>query len=1641
MLKKLTAMLTAVAMVLGMLVIPTYAENSQYTDMTIDSFYGTGNAWYHPQIHDNGNWRFYLKPSVDMKDVLGTYHLKLSNGTEEIDANFYAEAGSSDQLYTTAIPASFIDATKTQEITIKKGTYQAERSNYGINLTKDFVIYINNGSWSGDKTKVTPASGNAKFSLNLTPNDTITTGGSVNGFYLTADIDDGAQKTNDNWAKEYDLVAMTTPNDGSAFHLGSGIFAGDTKRNYRLIKYTDKGYYVETSGGASVGTEYTVKGLFQDKNGKLLGFDPITVTWNGTAWSEKKAEAPKPEATTFEGSLTIEGAGNWATANTTNNTIHMHGSDAYLSAETEGQDWDSSSRHLKPADEESGIYWGTKRLGTIDFRKIVGGKVDWGGTSVYYFTSSELQAAKGDILTIKGTFVTGDEKAKITFAESKLQWTGSTWRTYQEAQQYTGALSLDGIEWFETQNVKPTTIYLRSTDTHLANQGEAWNTEDRLFKAADTESGIWIDNKRWTGAVFQKFLGGVANSNLPNVNNMWAVTQVYAKAGQVMTIKGNFISKDENTKIHFTESKFTWTGTKWVTYEEPVLPDETGKKLTLDTETNNGGNANGIYLTTNDGFPVDETWAKRVTGGNEATSGIFLNGKKIEAPIFRYTKGRAYLGLADAAITAKDKDKVTIKGTFVLDGYRVAYQEATFYYNGQVWATTYKEPAKVVYSEITLDSILEATGYRDAEERWDIYLSTKGKLPGVGDKISFNGIKVEIDGTTHEIGAYHAAHEDSFFFILEKNLLPKDMSKNTKIVIKAGKYEASDVTKGIHIKKDYTIYANKYGLSTKGYMSPAIPSKKNIKLAIDREIIYGGDGNGIFVTTEDKFPVDESWQTSIRAITYDDNSGIFFNGKKINAVLKRFQDGKMYIGLIDGGFVAQDGDKVTIKGTFVVDDYAMSYAEHTFYYNGKTWNTTYFKQKTKKVKISGVSINEVSSYDAERKWWNVYVNVKGKLPGTIDQTNFDGLEILVNGKPLESKITYHSYQDTLYFPIPEANLPQNAKNGTEIVIKAGKAGSSDRLSEILWTKDFKFYTFAGSLTEVKPTNNTKWLNVSDISLFKTSPYHEEWNAWQVLIAVKETFTTEGGTYFYQLPIEINGKEYLVKATQSGTNLAFDVTKDMVDPKSNSAVLKVKAGAKALANAGKDGVHIKDSLTIYLFNQTWSDKKYTKVENTDCKITGVQDSTYVQNPDGSAYTNMYIWMDTKMPGSAWFEAYLVPVLYNGKETTVQMERVVSLFGRLMYFGLSGTPKEGDTVQFKAGTKAVAGGLSFTIKNDYTMYYSNGQWSEYVKSNVKKPKAENSLWDVARFDSSFIPYTKSGVVTFSNTDKYNMISSTEPMKDYTIKFKARKLEDNDEAAPNFSVMLRANAVDENTPLTSDALYGYVITFQYNQLSLFKNRVNWGVTDAYRVAYEPLEVDEKFFEFGEDYEYEISIYNVTDTCACITISVNGVEQIRYYDHATKDPKDPVLNAGDFRIYAECTTSIIAPVSQTNELLVSKDACETNEGVYVAASYPFVLEDTEFTVDKAGAFVEEGVFKATEPGTYTISGKYKGKDVGTKTIVVTQQEKKQQAEEEEVYYEEVINWPVVIAMAAGGVIVLIVLVILIIKMKKRKTGKAEVE
>ena len=166
------------------------------------------------------------------------------------------------------------------------------------------------------------------------------------------------------------------------------------------------------------------------------------------------------------------------------------------------------------------------------------------------------------------------------------------------------------------------------------------------------------------------------------------------------------------------------------------------------------------------------------------------------------------------------------------------------------------------------------------------------------------------------------------------------------------------------------------------------------------------------------------------------------------------------------------------------------------------------------------------------------------------------------------------------------------------------------------------------------------------------------------------------------------------------------------------------------------------------------------------------------------------------------------------------------------------------------------------------------------------------------------------------------------------------------------------------------------------------------------------------------------------CITVKVNGEVVLRCYDEASDDPKDPAVNPGKFGVFAEDTSSIYDDIYEVGEVLATSKSCKVGEAVWVAGSYPYVLEKTTFNVDGENAKVSNGVFKATEPGDYTVSCTYDGKELKPITITVSPAEVEGQNPSEENLGGVLskINWlplgfgaAVVVVLGGAGIILLV--------------------
>lgn len=1568
------------AFVLAAALIITGLPLSYVSASNTDTFTVTGMN-ENTKIRADHVWMIYLNHSGSFTDIIGeSFDWPATVGGQDKVVTVLNDGG----MVTVAIWPDLIpsDGTANTTLVLKAG---AKVGNQGTtaNLAADVTLCFNQYGLALNQPIQPDTTGVKLTQLDIGQDDRI---------YATASVDDAFPDImDDNW--DVRPTAASGVIDGKYYYENTnGVTIGDTYYQpnggeIEFVKIREGGnaalnYYINpnvATTNPATDTMLTFQGLYM-WDGKLVEFAPNYFKWSGSTWEQVIPETNYTVTfTSFDKDFSIY--------NTGVKGIYFTGTpDNKLPVDS---NWEIK---YQAANADSGIYINNVKQENANIRKVPV------GTSTYYWVGDYNDVQVGDVLTIKGRFVHADSNSGITLSsEVQVTWLGNGW-TYGAVQPPV-QLTFDGINgatayndgyqgWFfyltpsvELPGTGDSTEF-RGIQMSI-NGGEAFDIVLTKSNHAGTaflplESSILPKEITSNTTITIKAGTATANDGSKGIQLTQDFT-IYANANGISTT--GFIQDSKYQQLTFTNiiepTGFKDDANAWVFYLEPsaALPgtgDETsfaGLKMSID-----GGEE----------IELQAAHSLHCMPGQLETLFVRVEASQLPKNITKNTK------LVIKQGTAKAND-----GS---DGIKVL-QDFTIYLNQYGVSSTgfVKEPT---YTQVKFTGLNDATGYVENVNGWNIYMKPSATLAGTDDMTTYQGIQVSLnDGTPFAVNITKSSHQGMAFLHLQSDILPKKITENTKIVVKSGKASASDGN-AIWLTEDFTIYANQYGWSTTGFIKKIVPSETSVLVKLDRNTAYGGSENGVYLTTADHFPVDTTWTTRIKAVGYDDNSGVFLNGEKIDAPLIRFSEDKMYVGIVDAGYTAKDHDVLTIKGTFALGSYGVSYKEYTLYFNGKVWNTEYVKAAPEtytKIKIE--SIHSVTSYNEQNHRWNLHLTVDTELPGVIDMTNFNGLKLQIGSKVIDAPVA-HSYEHTLFVPIEASELPANCPDGTKITLLAGKALAGDKSTGIELVENFTCYTYKGFVTAQKPTTNTDWQDINISRLLRTGYYNEAAMCWQLYLHVEEELKTEGKTVYLQIPVNVNGKVYKLNATQEGKRMFFLTIPDYIlSGTAKSATISIPKGCEVTANAGYNGFRLEEELVVYLFNGAISDTQFTEVEKIETAITGLQNVTPVE---GMAH--VYFRVSKDIPGTAWYEYYNDFVYYyNGKAIHSYANKSDSSQNKILYFPIEtskvGDPKEGDIIVIKDGTVITCGGYEITITKGYEMVYRDGVWSQLVKSDAQKPADIGSLWSIARFDKAYIPTTTDGSVLYSAEDQYNAVTSMKDLKDFTVSFGAKK-DYKDEIATGFRVILRGNPISENEEMTNTLLYGYVISFSAMQMAdpknpeetiwsgyieLWKNGQNDALIDQYRVCYVHEQTEHPFFEYGVEYNYEFSIYNVTETCACIEVKVNGETVMRYYDEASSDPLDPAVNAGTFGIYGTGPNYIRDDIVELKEVISEKDTCKTGEKVRVAATYPSVIEGAEFTVDSKNASVKEGVFVAEKEGTYTVSCSYKGKELKSKVITVT--------------------------------------------------------
>ncbi len=1362
-----------------------------------------------------------------------------------------------------------------------------------------------------------------------------------------------------------EATAKPTQNGGLAKVAGSGsLVVGGAERG--TVTYENGRYLIYFESYTPVdGGEVTVKGQFRAPDGFIINMQETTFVYNSAAtpkWEIKEKAAPVDS-----GALTVHAA-------TEDKKI-------WLTAEATAQPTRNGGL-TKVAGSGSLVVGGAER-GTVTYEN---------GRYLIYFES--YTPVNGGEVTVKGQFQAPDgfiiDMQETTFVYSSTAT--PKWAIKKDVTEVTsGAITLGQIKatriWFNTET-KSETLGWNSISAVAGSGSITFNgvEESRVHMFHETFSGGYL-------------------------LEMDALTFA---AGDKVVMKGKFQTADGSFVIDMVETTFLCvdpTGAEGEYWKIAGVEDLAQyQEVTINTAVNPSG-----YNTSQNRYDFYFDLNETVGDTTSTITGIMYainDGEKkpVTAMMTPHT-GETLLAVVWIP-EVTEPTKITFSGKGVLSGNTtkgVALKnEVSVYINEYGWSLD-GFIAPTAYVETGISELLaNATKYANEEQGWHFYLGLSKKNAKIAKEAQLVGFEYSINGGEKKaLTAFYAGYNDgSFFFIMPE--LGKNITGNTKITI-SGQGKTTDGKNGLKLTSEVTLYGNEYGWSLTGYPKVTAYSK-----------VTGKELDG--ATKWNKYQGDERWEFYLQ-LSGDTSkipehamlSGFEYS---INDSKTKQPLGECFWSPHAGGtllFVVRDiepekltkNTKLTISGKGKTTDgaYGLELTKEVIIYgNQYGWSMSGYPKAPTYTKINATGVNSTTSYNEKADRWDIYLNVDKMLPGA-DNSDFRSLKLEVNGKEYDTVVYHAGHQDTLFFAIEGSMMAKNVPNGTKVVLKAGKAMQEGKGIGIELAKDVTLYKFYDSLTDKKPTTNTKYTDVTVGGLARATKYLASADVWPIYLRMNQDIPGDDRTKFYDLKVVLNGKEVLLKGTKEGKVLFVPIPTTLLNKNAKTGTLTIKAGTKTVGGAGEVGMHFKEDFNIYLFNGVWSEDQFDEIIETELFCTRLHNCTH---NNSSTLWGFYLKTDKEFPGKPWYNKFdRFQVELDGKDVTVELNKGDGTGGRIIYFGLDekvvGKFKEGSILKLKANSVAEDGAYKTTFTKDFALIYTNGMWIEYRQTDKVAPEAQN-LWDIARFDSAYIPQSEDGMVKFSGYDEYPNVSSTEKLMDQTVRFTGKKAYDDVAGAP-FFIVLRGNAISDTEPISRSLLYGYVITMEGYEITeentpnspelwgtrsafinVWKNGENAALSDQYKIGTHHAVTNDPYFKFDETYEYEASIYNITETSVCIEFKVNGELVYKCYDDASTDPMDPVVNPGTFGIYAAVPTYIGGETVELKTVLAEASECKVGDKVGVAATYPSMIKDAVFTVDKKGASVKDGYFVAEKVGTYTVSATYKGKELKPVTITVSE-------------------------------------------------------
>ena len=656
----------------------------------VETFNPTANSFYFSLKDSLGNgirtgvesWGNFLSPSycdgtrIATEGWTNTYSGVFVDGTPLNcwDAHFK----------NTGVGEFYIDglnATVGTKVTVKGhfvSSTQAEWTTVGNFFLKKLTFTYDGSAWSVEKETI-------YIDYQGTPVFDEKNG--TQGFYFTSE--DTAPYDAQNWSFTYH----------PAEDEESGVFLNGEKTSVFLKKVDSGRWYVCLSDANVVPVnddEITIAGTF------IYGEHRITFDELVYVYQDSSTEP----VSTYTGTPVLSEIDNYGNA-----------SGFYFTSE-DGAPYDAGwSLTYRPDDNDtSGVFVnGTK---TSIFLK----KVD---TNLWYVCVSDAHVTLnyGDVVTVKGNFISGDDA--VTFNETSFEYNG---KHFGEGQFTATDFTITGLAY---------------SDISYNTNNNCWNMYFTLSNniPGDVDATYFpyltyeIDGTEYTTHWFKSSVAH--NVNGEDIYNLYiAIPQLPAT-----------LDKEYLVTVKACASQGRQTGTNTARADGIRLTEDYQFVLgshysayapTVDYLMANGGDANGIYLSSSDDFPTTG-WDYSLTK-NSADSGVFVNGESTDVFLKKYDDNKYYVCLSDEGITAQEGTIVMLKGTFTIKNLNyVKFQAAKYIYTGGQW--------KVYSAHVAIDST-GISGDANGDKNINIIdlIHMKKYVAGTTDKINLADADLNGDG-------------------------------------------------------------------------------------------------------------------------------------------------------------------------------------------------------------------------------------------------------------------------------------------------------------------------------------------------------------------------------------------------------------------------------------------------------------------------------------------------------------------------------------------------------------------------------------------------------------------------------------------------------------------------------------------------------------------------------------------------------------------------------------------------------------------------------------------------------------------------------------------------------------------------------